>query len=85
MDPFAVIMIVVVGLVVVALIALGLWYPGSGAEQVGWRTARAHAEAEAAAENEDLTQMLEAANARRRSRGEQELTVEQLLQESGEW
>jgi hypothetical protein len=81
MDPFAVIMLAVVGFALIALIAIGLWYPGNGAEQVDWKTARAHAEADAAAESEDLMQMLDAANARRRSRGEPELSLEQLIRD----
>jgi hypothetical protein len=84
MDPFAAIMLGIVLLVSVALIALGLWYPGSGADQVGWRSPRELAEREAALDDEDLQQLLEAANARRRARGEQELTVDALVAEETE-
>lgn len=70
------------GVVVFAgIVALGVWYPGSGAAQLGWRTARSHADAEAAGDAEDLAQLLEATNARRRARGERELTVEGLIDE----
>lgn len=84
MDLFAAIMFGLVAAIVVALVALGLWYPGSGAAQVGWRTPREHSERESARDAEDLEQMLEAANARRRARGEQELTVDGLVQEETE-
>jgi hypothetical protein len=84
MDPFAAIMLGIVLFVSVALIALGLWYPGSGADQVGWRSPRELAEREAALDDEDLQQLLEAANARRRARGEQELTVDALVAEETE-
>lgn len=81
MDLFAAIMFGLVAAIVIAVVALGIWYPGSGAAQVGWRTPREHAEREASLDSEDLEQMLEAANARRRARGEPELTVEGLLDE----
>lgn len=71
----------VVAVIVIAIVALGIFYPGTGAAQVGWRTPREHADAEAAREDEDLQQMLEAANARRRARGEPELTVDALIDE----
>lgn len=79
MDPFVAITGGVVVAMVIAVVLLGLFYPGSGAAQVGWRTAREHADAEAASDAEDLEQMLEAANARRRARGDAELTVEGLM------
>jgi hypothetical protein len=81
MDLFAGIMLGVVAVIVLGVVALGLWYPGSGAAQVGWRTPREHADAEAARDSEDLEQMLEATNARRRARGEAELTVDGLVDE----
>lgn len=79
MDPFAATILAIVAFVLIVVVALGIFYPGSGAAQVGWRTPRQHAEAEAALDSEDLEQMLEAANSRRRARGERELTVEGLL------
>ena len=71
----------IVAAIVIAIVALGIFYPGSGAAQVGWRTPRQHADEEAARDSEDLEQMLEAANARRRARGEPELTVDGLIEE----
>jgi hypothetical protein len=55
--------------------AIGKWYPGSGAEQVDWRPTRSP-ELEAQLEMEDLDQMLEAQNERRRRTGRPELTEE---------
>lgn len=59
------------------VILLGLYYPGSGAAQLDWRPTRS-AELEAQNEIDDLDQMLEAANERRRRRGAPELTEDGL-------
>lgn len=78
MDPFAAIMFGIVGLLFCGVVLLGVFYPGSGAEQLGWKSPRAHEDAARSLDQEDLAQMLEAANMRRRARGERELTVEGL-------
>lgn len=78
MDPFVAIMAGGVVLLLVAVVLLGVFYPGSGAEQLGWKSPRAHEDVEGARDAEDLEQMLEAANMRRRARGERELTIEGL-------
>jgi len=70
-----VIMVGLVGGLLVALILLGLFYPGSGADQVNWRPTRS-VEVEVQNEIDDLDQMLAAANAKRRARGVSELTEE---------
>jgi hypothetical protein len=76
-DEFAVFVlfgfIVAIGL----LLALGRWYPGSGAEQVDWRPTRSP-EVEAELELDDVDQMLEAQNARRRASGRPERTEEDV-------
>ena len=59
------------------ILLLGLFYPGSGAEQLQWRPTRSP-EVEAQNEVDDIDQMLEAANARRRRRGDAELTENAL-------
>jgi hypothetical protein len=59
------------------LFALGRWYPGSGAEQVDWRPTRSP-ELEAELELDDVDQMLEAQNARRRATGRREITEEDV-------
>jgi hypothetical protein len=76
-DPFVVIMVGLVGGLLVALILLGLFYPGSGADQVQWRPTRS-VELEVQNEIDDLDQMLAAANAKRRARGAGELTAEHM-------
>lgn len=76
-DQFAVIMTVLVGGLLIVFILLGLFYPGSGARQLDWKPTRSP-EVEAQNEIDDLDQMLEAANERRRRRGAAELTEESL-------
>jgi hypothetical protein len=79
-DPFVVIMVGGVLGLLLALILLGLFYPGSGADQVGWRPTRS-AEEQIQNEIDDLDQMLEAANMRRRRRGQAELTEQEVHQQ----
>ena len=74
-DPFVVIMAGLVGGLLIALILLGLFYPGSGADQVNWRPTRS-VETEVQNEIDDLDQMLAAANEKRRARGAEDLTEE---------
>ena len=73
MDEFGVFVFGAIVVVVLIFLALGRWYPGSGAEQVDWRPTRSP-ELEAELEVEDLDQMLEAQNERRRASGRSELT-----------
>jgi hypothetical protein len=62
------------GLVVIGIfLAIGRWYPGSGAEQVDWRLTRSP-EVEAELEIDDVDQMIEAQNRRRRATGRSEVT-----------
>ena len=63
-------------------VAVGLWmwllarhYPGNGLDQVGLKSAREITEKREALEAEDLDQMIAAHNARRRAKGEPEVTV----------
>ena len=77
MDPFAAIMLGGVVLLLVALLLLGRFYPGSGAQQLDWRPTRSP-EIEVQNEIDDMDQMREAVNRRRRARGEAELTEEDL-------
>jgi hypothetical protein len=76
-DPFVVIMVGIVGAMLAGLILLGLFHPRTGADTLNWRPTRS-AEQEIQNEIDDLDQMLEAANARRRRRGEAELTEEAI-------
>jgi len=65
---------------VLILLALGKWYPGSGADQVDWQPTRSP-ELEVELELDDVAQMLEANNARRRASGRPELTEDGLRDE----
>jgi hypothetical protein len=76
-DTFALIMTGIVGGLLVFLILLGIFVPGNGSRQLDWKPTRS-AEVEVQNEIDDLDQMLEAANARRRKRGAAELTEETL-------
>jgi hypothetical protein len=87
MDEFGV--FVFGSLIAVFLIfyAIGKWYPGSGAEQVDWRPARSP-EVEAELEMEDMQQMLDAQNERRRRTGRAEITEEDVtaqVEEDRRW
>ena len=64
--------------IVVAVWLIGRFYPGSGLEQLGMKTAREISESRERLEAEDLQQMLTAHNARRRARGERELSESDL-------
>ncbi len=78
MDPFAVVLLggLVAGILWIWL--LGKFYPGSGLEQLGLKSGREIMENREALDAEDLEQMLAAHNARRRKRGEAEVTVADL-------
>ena len=80
MDPFAVVILGGIAVLVLALFLLGRYFPGTGADQLDWG-GRGLYEKKVYAEIEDLDQMLEAANARRRARGEAELTEHGLHQQ----
>ena len=73
MDPLVITMVVLFGGLFIGVILLGIFYPGSGADQVDWRPTRS-AEVEYENDIDDLAQMTEAVNRRRRARGEVELT-----------
>jgi hypothetical protein len=74
-DPFAVVILCGIGAVILSVWLLGKFYPGSGMEQLGLRSAREISETREQLEAEDLDQMMAAHNARRRARGESEMTV----------
>ena len=66
------------GLVVIGIfLAIGKWYPGSGADQVDWRLTRSP-EVEAELELDDVDQMIEAQNRRRRASGRTEITEDDV-------
>ncbi|MFN8131138.1 MAG: hypothetical protein U0R70_06265 [Solirubrobacteraceae bacterium] len=59
------------------VVLLGLFHPRSTAQTLDWKPTRSP-ELEAQNEVDDLAQMLDATNDRRRRRGERELTIEQV-------
>lgn len=66
-----------VGLVLV-LVLVGRKAPGSGLEQLGWKSERELLERREALEVEDVEQMVAARNARRRARGQREESLEEV-------
>jgi hypothetical protein len=73
--------------VVLIFLAIGRYYPGTGAEQIDWKPTRSP-ELEAELELDDLDQMLEAQNERRRRSGRPELTeddVHERVREDERW
>jgi hypothetical protein len=77
-DPF--ITVVVAGLAVLVLVLwlLGRYYPGSGLEQLGLKSARELVDRREALEAEDLDQIVAAHNARKRARGEPEVNADEV-------
>ena len=75
MDEFGLFVFGALIVVLLIFLAIGKWYPGSGAEQVDWRPTRS-IEDEVRLEAEDLDQMIEAQNERRRASGRPEITEE---------
>jgi hypothetical protein len=74
-DAFALVLLGGLAALILWIWLLGKYYPGSGLEQLGLRSAREISETREALEAEDLDQMLAAHNARRRARGEAEVTA----------
>jgi hypothetical protein len=80
MDDFGVLVFGSLFIVLLIFLAIGRWYPGSGADQIDWRPTRSY-EDEVRLEMEDMEQMLEAHNKRRRREGRPEMTEEDVLAE----
>jgi hypothetical protein len=75
MDEFGLFVFGALVVVVLIFLAIGRFYPGSGAEQVDWKPTRSP-ELEVELELEDVDQMIEAQNERRRASGRPEITEE---------
>src|ERR671930_1541027 len=87
MDEFGVFIFGALIALFLVFYALGKYYPGSGAEQVDWRPTRSP-ELEAELELEDIEQMIEAQNLRRRATGRPEITEDQVradVEEAERW
>jgi hypothetical protein len=76
-DAFTIIVVGGMAALIVALLLIGQFYPGSGAEVLDWKPTRS-LETEAELEIDDIAQMLEAQNERRRRRGLPERTLEEF-------
>lgn len=57
-----------IGVVILVIVLIGRFYPGSGGDLLDWRPTRSY-EVEAELELEDVQQMLDAQNEYRRRRG----------------
>ena len=75
MDAFAIVLLGALAALILWVWLLGKYFPGSGLDQLGLRSAREITEDREALEAEDLSQMLAAHNERRRRRGKPEMTV----------
>ncbi|MGH2868963.1 MAG: hypothetical protein ACRDNK_15565 [Solirubrobacteraceae bacterium] len=78
MDAFAIVILGAIVALVLWVWMLGRYFPGSGLEQLGLRSANQIVEDRESLEAEDLSQMLAAHNERRRRRGKPEVTVGDL-------
>jgi len=76
-DGFALIAVGGLLLLFLVFLALGKWYPGTGADVLDWTPTRS-VETEIELELDDIDQMLEAQNERRRRRGEAERTEDDV-------
>ncbi|HEX8067119.1 MAG TPA: hypothetical protein VF520_11380 [Thermoleophilaceae bacterium] len=77
-DPyFGIAMVVMLGVIFGLFVAIGKWYPGSGADVLDWQPTRS-IEQEVELELEDVDQMLEAQNERRRRSGRPELSEDEV-------
>jgi hypothetical protein len=77
-DSFTLVVVAGLAGMVLFLVVIGLFNQGSSLEQIGLRTPRQIEETRGELEAEDLAQMLAAHNARRRARGEREVTAEDI-------
>jgi hypothetical protein len=77
-DAFTIVILGALAALILWLVFLGKYYPGSGLEQLGLRSAREIVEEREALEAEDLDQMLAAHNERRRRRGKPEVSVSDI-------
>jgi hypothetical protein len=68
---------VALALLLVVFLAIGKWYPGTGADVLDWQPTRSY-EDEIRLEIEDIDEMLEASNERRRRSGRPELTEDEI-------
>jgi hypothetical protein len=82
-DGFTIFIVCTLVAMVLAFLALGKWYPGSGADVLDWKPTRS-IETEIELEQDDVAQMIEAQNERRRRTGRPERTEDQVRAEIDE-
>jgi DNA-binding transcriptional MerR regulator len=82
-DAFTFVILGGVAALVLAVVVIAKIYPGSGADILDWKPTRS-LETEVELELEDIGQMLEAQNERRRQRGEPDRTEEDIEREIAE-
>jgi hypothetical protein len=69
--------IIALALLLLVFLAIGKYYPGTGADVLDWQPTRSY-EDEIRLEIEDIDEMLEASNERRRRTGRPELTEDEI-------
>ncbi len=79
-DEFGVFVLGSIVVVVLVFLAIGKWYPGTGADVLDWQPTRSY-EDEIRLELEDIDEMLEASNERRRRTGRPEITEDDVRAE----
>jgi len=77
-DAFAIVILGALAALILWVWLLGRYFPGSGLEQLGMRSAREITEDHEALEAEDLSQMLAAHNERRRRRGKPDMSLNDI-------
>jgi len=80
MDEFGIFVFGTLIVVVLIFLAIGKFYPGSGAEQIDWKPTRS-IEDEVQLELDDVEQMIEAQNERRRASGRKEISEDGIRAE----
>ena len=80
MDEFGVFVFGTLVVVVLIFLAIGKFYPGTGAEQIDWKPTRS-IEDEVQLELDDVDQMIEAQNERRRASGRAEISEDGIRAE----
>ena len=79
-DGFTIFIACSIVAMVLVLLAIGKWYPGSGADVLDWKPTRSM-ETEIELEMQDVDQMIEAQNERRRRTGRPERTEDDVRAE----
>jgi len=80
MDGFTIFIVCTIVAMVLVFLAIGKWYPGSGADVLDWKPTRS-IETEIELEMDDVDQMIEAQNERRRRSGRPERTEDDVRAE----